>query len=235
MIYRSTPVALVWRHYQKLIPLERMTGTFRFYFLLITCLAALKAQAQDPYENVIQITGVTMTADSLRAVPFASVTIKNQYRGVESSEQGVFSIVALKGDTLVFTALGFRSKEFAIPKDIKGHYFSVIQLMVQDTFYLPETIIRPVPTREQFDYAFRNWRIPDDKYELARKNTDALMLRALARTLPREGRESQAQYQAQLAQQAVYYGQTPPMQIFNPIAWAQFFEAWKRGDFRKKY
>jgi hypothetical protein len=24
------------------------------------------------------------------------------------------------------------------------------------------------------------------------------------------------------------------MNILNPIAWGQFFEAWKRGDFRKQ-
>jgi len=31
-----------------------------------------------------------------------------------------------------------------------------------------------------------------------------------------------------------YYGQRPPMNIFNPIAWKKFFDAWKKGDFKKK-
>jgi hypothetical protein len=31
-----------------------------------------------------------------------------------------------------------------------------------------------------------------------------------------------------------YRGQTPPQNIFNPIAWSQFFEAWKRGDYKNK-
>ena len=30
------------------------------------------------------------------------------------------------------------------------------------------------------------------------------------------------------------HGQVPPQNIFNPIAWANFIDAWKRGDFRKK-
>jgi hypothetical protein len=36
--------------------------------------------------------------------------------------------------------------------------------------------------------------------------------------------------------QKSYYagGQIPPMNILNPFAWAQFFEAWKRGDFKRK-
>jgi len=29
-------------------------------------------------------------------------------------------------------------------------------------------------------------------------------------------------------------GQVPPQNIFNPIAWAEFIQAWKRGDFKRK-
>lgn len=175
-----------------------------------------------------------MTADSLRAVPNVTITVKNKNRGVESEYNGVFALVCYKGDTLDFTSVGFRAKEFVVSRDIKGQYFSLIQLMVQDTFYLPETIIRPLPSKEGFDYAFQHWRIPSDQYEMARKNTDAFLLRALSYTLPRDGRESQARLQQQQANAAVYYGQQQPMNILNPIAWGEFFEAWKRGDFRKQ-
>lgn len=194
---------------------------------------SVTGHTQEADENIVQINGVTMTADSLRAVPGAIIMLKNNYRGTVSNELGVFSIVAHKGDTLVFSEIGFRSKEFVIPTDIKGHYFSMVQLMTQDTFYLQETIIRPFPTREQFNYAFKYWDVPDDRYERARKNTEALMLRALAYTLPKDGAENQDAYQNIQAQQAVYYGQRPPSNIFNPLAWAEFYEAWKRGDFKK--
>ena len=175
-----------------------------------------------------------MTADSLRGVPNVVVMVKNKNRGVESSDKGVFSIVCYKGDTLIFSSLGFRSKQYAVPRDLQGQYYSMIQLMVQDTFYLPETIIRPYMTRDQFDYAFRNNRIPDDQYRIAQKNTDEYILRALAYTLPRDGRESQAAYQQQQFQKSTYYGQMPNMRLFDPIAWGEFFEAWKRGDFRRR-
>lgn len=174
-----------------------------------------------------------MTADSLRGVAGVTVVVKNKNRGVETNHSGVFTIVCFKGDTLQFNALGYRAKEFVIASDLKGQYFSLIQLMVQDTFYLPETIIRPLPQKGQFDYAFKHWTIPDDQYEMARKNTDALMLRALAYTLPHDGREAQAIYQSQQWHDAVYYGQQKPMNILNPLAWAEFFEAWKRGDYRR--
>lgn len=206
-----------------------------FLLLIIIFSTDLKAQSQTAFENIVQINGVTMTADSLRAIPGVVVLVKNKNRGVLSSNRGVFSIVVYKGDTLQFSALGLRPKEFVVPENIEGQYFSMIQLMVQDTFYLPETIIRPYPSREAFNYAFKYEKIPDDQYETARKNLNALTLRALAYMLPKSGAENQAAYQGIQQQQAVYYGQAPPMNVFNPLAWAEFYEAWKRGDFRKKY
>lgn len=209
--------------------------SFSLVIVTLTLATTTAASAQGVYDRIVQINGVTMTADSLRGVPGVVVVVKDKNRGVESSNAGVFSIVVYKGDTLQFSALGFRDKEYVVPENIEGHYLSMIQLMVQDTFYLPETIIRSLPTKEQFDYAFKHWKIPDDKYEIARKNTDELTLRALAYILPKDGRENQAAYQNMQARDAVYYGQVKPMNLFNPLAWADFYEAWKRGDFRRKF
>lgn len=207
----------------------------KLILLIILCIAGKTAVAQVANNNIIQINGVTMTADSLRAVPGTTVLVKNMNRGVYASDKGVFSIVCHKGDTLQFTSVGFRDKEYVVPQNIEGQYFSMIQLMVQDTFYLPETIVRPYMSKEELEYAFRNSKVPDDKYEIARKNTDALTLRAISFSLPRDGRESQAIYQGAASQNAVYYGQRPAINVFDPLKWAEFFDAWKRGDFRKKF
>ncbi len=207
--------------------------TYRFIIVCLLC-CGVTAHAQVGFDNVIQIDGVTMTADSLRAVPDVTVLVRNKNRGVESGYMGVFSIVCYKGDTLEFSCIGYRPKQYIIPRDLPGNLYSMVQLMVQDTFYLPETIIKPLPTKAEFNYAFENWHIPNDQYELARRNTNAYVLRALSFTLPRDGREAQARLQQEQARAAVYYGQQQPMNILNPIAWGQFFEAWKRGDFRRQ-
>ncbi|MGB8194223.1 MAG: carboxypeptidase-like regulatory domain-containing protein, partial [Chitinophagaceae bacterium] len=159
---------------------------------------------------------------------------KGQNRGTVSNEQGVFSIVVMKGDQVEFTSIGYKPKLVDIPRNLDGNQYSVIQLMVTDTVYLPATIIKPRPSKEQFERDFINTKIPDDDIEIARQNTEESKRRILVRTLPADGREA-ANF-ALRNQAAKYYsaGQMPPQNLFNPFAWAEFIQAWKRGDFKSK-
>jgi len=194
----------------------------------------LKAQLKAFKDSIIQISGITMTADSLRAIPAVSIIVKGQNRGTISNSQGVFSIVAFKGDTLSFTAVGFRKKEYKIPVNLPGNSYSVIQLLTEDTIYLSETIIKPYPSKREFEKAFVSMDIPNDMYEIARKNNDQAKIRAMARSIPIDAGGAYGVFMQKQQQSLYYAGQTPPQNIFNPIAWAQFIEAWKRGDFKRK-
>ncbi|MBV7532738.1 carboxypeptidase-like regulatory domain-containing protein [Chitinophaga sp. sic0106] len=194
----------------------------------------LRAQITEFKDSIIQISGITMTADSLKAIPAVSIMVRGQYRGTISNKQGVFSIVVFKGDTLSFSAIGFKKQDYKVPATLPGNAYSMIQLMVEDTMYLPATIIRPYLTKEEFERAFATMDIPDDAYERARKNTEAHQLRALARITPVDGREATNMFMRRQAQSLYYAGQPPPQNIFNPLSWAQFIQAWKRGDFKRK-
>ncbi|MEO5996896.1 MAG: carboxypeptidase-like regulatory domain-containing protein [Chitinophagaceae bacterium] len=206
------------------------------YFLLAAFLVPVAAKAQfgELKDSVVQLYGVIMTADSLRGIPGVSVTIKGQNRGTPSSDEGVFSIVVMKGDQVEFTSIGYKPKLITIPRELQGNQYSVIQLLVTDTMYLPVTIIKPRPTREQFERDFVNAHIPDDNLEIARQNTDASKRRILMRTLPYDGGESAGFNLRQGASKYYSAGQMPQQNIFNPFAWAEFIQAWKRGDYRNK-
>jgi hypothetical protein len=196
--------------------------------------ATAKAQFETARDSVVQLYGVIMTADSLVGIPAVSVVVKGQNRGTITNNQGVFSIVVLKGDQVEFTHVSYKPKTITIPRDMQGNQFSVVQLMVADTVYLPATIIRPHPTPEQFARDFVNAKVPDDDIEIARKNTDAAKRRVLLQTTPGDGGEATRIQFNNIAKKAVYSGQVPPMNIFNPAAWAEFIDAWKRGDFKNK-
>jgi hypothetical protein len=206
------------------------------YFLIAFFIipATAKAQFETVRDSVVQLYGIVMTADSLVGIPAVSVSIKGQNRGTITNNQGVFSIVVLKGDVIDFTHVTYKPKEIAIPKTLEGNQYSVVQLMVADTVYLPATIIRPRPTPQQFARDFVNTKVNDDDIEVARKNTDAAKRRVLMKSVPGDGSEATQIQFRNLANKASYAGQTPPMNIFNPAAWAEFIQAWKRGDFKNK-
>jgi len=193
-----------------------------------------KAQFEAVRDSVVELYGIVMTADSLVGIPAVSICIKGQNRCTITNDQGVFSIVAMKGDVIDFTHVSYKAREITIPKTLDSSQYSIVQLMVADTVYLPATIIRPRPTPEQFERDFVNAKVSDDELEIARKNNDAAKRRALLRSVPGDASEATQLQFRNLANKATYTGQVPPMNIFNPAAWADFIQAWKRGDFKNK-
>ncbi len=214
-----------------------MTKRLRIYFFtcLIIVASIAKIQAQTTVkDSIVQLYGVVMTADSLRAVPSASIIVEGKGRGTLTNGDGVFSIVVLKGDKITFSCIGFKDRTIDIPANLRENQYSIIQLMINDTAYLPATILKPRPTREQFERDFVNSSIPDDAYEIARQNTDEAKRRILINSLPADGREAVNYQMRQQANKYYYAGQVPPMNILNPLAWADFIKSWKRGDYKKK-
>lgn len=206
--------------------------------LLIIAISCIVAKSQAQFEtvkdSVVQLFGIVMTADSLKGIEAVSITIRGSHRGTITNSQGVFSIVVLKGDVIDFTHVQYKPKTVTIPKNLEGNQYSVVQLMVEDTVYLPATIIRPRPSPEQFARDFVNTKVPDDDIEIARQNNSAAKRRILMQSTPGDGGEATSLQMRNIATKATYQGQTPPMNIFNPAAWSEFIQAWKRGDFKRK-
>ena len=205
-----------------------------FLVLMLAYPLVTKAQFEKYKDSVIQLYGVVMSADSLVALPSVSIVVKGRNQGTITNEQGVFSIVVLKGDNLEFTSVGYKPKLVYIPKDLDGNQQSMIQLMVEDTVYLPATIIKKYPSRAEFERDFVNLQIPDDDVEIARRNVSEENRRALIAVYPQDGREAGNYFLKQNARKSYSAGQLPPQNIFNPMAWAEFIKSWKRGDYKKK-
>lgn len=211
----------------------RKLSPYLFFFFFINPFS-VHAQFETFKDSVVQLYGVVMSADSLRGLPSVSIVVKGQNRGTITNESGVFSIVVLKGDQVQFSSIGFKSKNVDIPKNLKGNQYSIIQLMVNDTVFLPATIIKQRITKEQFARDFVNTKVPDDNIEIARSNNSVATRRFLMQSLPSDGREASTQYMRQQSRKLYYSGQIAPQNIFNPFAWAEFIEAWKRGDYKRK-
>jgi len=174
-----------------------------------------------------------MTSDSLAAVPFANIWSLTKNTGTACDYNGFFSFVAGKGDTIQFTAVGYKTARMVIPDTLKDFRYSVIQLLTTDTIYIDETIIYPWPSVDEFRQAFLSLDIPDDDLAVAQKNLQRDQMRELGQAMANDA-DMNADYQTKALAQKIYYaGQYPPMRIFDVFAWKQFFEAWKRGDFKQ--
>lgn len=185
-------------------------------------------------DDLIQFSGVIVTGDSLEAVPFVNVIIEDSHRGTMSDVNGYFSFVAQKGDSITFSALGFRRQGIVLPDTLIEKKYSMIQILHPDTIELSEAVIYPWPTREQFREAFLALELPETDAERAARNLARGEMIQRREHMPADGSEN-FKYQMQNYQNRIYYaGQAPPMNIFNPIAWAKFIEAWRDGAFKKK-
>ena len=199
-------------------------------FLPVTLLA------QQPEEDLIQFSGMVLdgTNEQLIPVPYTNVLIREDGRGTYSDFNGFFSIVVKKGDVVEFSAVGYKSVEFMIPDTLTDDRYSLVQLMVQDTLNLPTAVIFPWPSREHFRLEFLAMDVTSEMQERAVENIAKESLDRMRENVGMDGNENADYYLRQQAKSYYYIGQTPPMNIFNPVSWKQFFDAWKRGDFKKK-
>lgn len=193
----------------------------------------LFAQPPSKDDDLVQFAGVVVSADSSRLLPLVSIRLKNSNKGTYTDASGFFSFVARKADTIMFSSIGMRTVQYVIPSDLNTSKFSIIQPMYEDTIYLPETVVRPGPSPEEFNYYFVRANIPDEYFTRASGNLRQKTLQGVSATLTMDGHENQSYAQQAYTYQYYYQGQLPPQRLFDPIAWSQFFNTWKKDKGKK--
>ncbi len=206
-------------------------------FFLAFISNAIQAQTEaEKASDPVQFSGMVLDGsdEQLYPVPYANILVKDRNRGTYTDLKGFFSIVVEKGDVIVFSAIGYKDQEFEIPDTLRDDRYSIVQLMTQDTFNLPETVVFPWPSRDHFKLEFLAMDVSQELQERAVTNMAQRTLEKVREIVPSDGNENADFYLRQQASNYYYIGQTPPMNIFNPIAWKKFFDAWKNGDFKSK-
>lgn len=202
-----------------------------FFFLFLGYSTSM-AFAQN--DKLVQVTGVVKLSDTSDVIPYMGIFIKNTNVGTLSSESGLFSLLAEKGDTLIFSRMGFAPREVIIPKDWSKNFYTTTQYFIQDTFMLKEVIVQGYMTEEEFDYAMRYKEYNPDINAAIKEHTSKNVITMLMRNMPHGNGEGASLIQRQTEYQNSFYGQQAPVGLFNPFKWAEFYKALQRGDFRKK-
>ncbi|MBN2273432.1 MAG: carboxypeptidase-like regulatory domain-containing protein [Bacteroidales bacterium] len=195
-----------------------------FHALFFTGLAQEK--------NLIQLTG-RISNELHEPLPFSHILIMNSYRGAITNNDGRFSLVVEEGDTVLFSSVGYKRKYLRMPQSMKEPFLQLDIVLAVDTIMINAVEIYPWKSYEEFKEAFVNLKLPTDDMERARRNIALLRTQIIMDHDP-DARENYKHIMEQQYRQTYTQGQYPSYQILNPFAWAKFFEALKRGDFKSK-
>lgn len=209
-------------------------------FILSFCLLCLGSQfrAQNTTvasgTNLVQFSGVVLDQDSLTPIPFVSILIKGTNRGTVTNYYGFFSLVVNPGDELQFFSINHKNRVYKIADTLKQKYYYALQVLTKDTIELKTVDVYPWPSREDFRRAFLALDLKDTDYERAERNMNKETLTYLERT---QGNDAASNYK--VAMQNYYTkvytsGQSPSIKLLDPIAWANFIDAWRKGKYSSK-
>lgn len=206
-----------------------------FFGILAFLTLSSTLTGQEEENNLVQFSGMVLdgTTDELLPVPYTNILVVGKGRGTYSEFSGFFSLVVEKGDTVRFSAIGYKTTDYAVPDTLTDNRYSLVQLLTRDDVNLPEAVVFPWPSREHFKLEFLAMDVTNEMQQLASANVAEEALSRMRSEVRADGNENADYYLRQQARKNYYIGQTPPMNIFNPIAWKQFFDTWKAGGFKK--
>jgi hypothetical protein len=211
---------------------------FRLAFVVaFTLWMGLSASSQTDSltAQVVQVSGLVVTGDSLSPLPYCTVFRSRDRRGTMTDARGFFSLPALTGDTLEFSSVGYVSQQAVIPEGGELARVNLVQPMGRDTVAMEDAFVYPWPSRERFRQDFLALGLPNQGLDPAWDSPmDPMDVYDRLSEVGRDGQSTSSEVLAAQAQQAGYAGQAPPVNLLNPVAWAQFLQALKSGDLRRQ-
>jgi len=195
-------------------------------------------QVSSAQEILVQWTGVVRN-ELLQPIPFAHVLVQKDFRGTVSDPQGMFTIITFPRDTLLISCMGYKLRKIPVPNltyEDSKHYIKDI-IMEEETYMLSEVTIFPWKTYREFKEAFIALELPEDDLIRAYRNIAVLqeqIYNAIASRTASPTANFRDAMNSRTNRMMTYGHMYPTYSITNPIAWAQFFQALRNGEFKKK-
>ncbi len=179
----------------------------------------------------IQMSGIVIT-DSMERVPFTKVVDLTTRRGVIADYYGYYALVVHPGDTIQFSCMGFKKKQYIVSDTMGLESFNLVQVMKYDTIMSDPVNVYPWPSREQFATAFVNMESPNDALKRARKRLTPQEMAFVGALLDSDGQSSYSISQQQFMQQQYTRGQGPANNLLNPASWSEFLKGFGTGKYQ---
>jgi len=114
-------------------------------------------------DSIISISGQIVTTTGISPIPLAHLLIKGKRSGQICDSLGIFHLQLKQSDTLIVSALGFKTKEWPIPFIFDTTLPSFFQISLEKMAYLlKEVDIYALGTWEEFKADFVKLKIKDE-------------------------------------------------------------------------
>ena len=192
-------------------------------------------QTEPKSPNVVQVSGLVVTGDSLAPLPYCTVFRARDRRGTMTDIRGFFSLPALEGDTLEFSSVGYVTQQAVIPVGSAMGRVNLVQPLGRDTVNMADAFVYPWPSKERFKQEFLALGLPNNGLDPAwETNLDPMEVYDRLIEVGRDGQSTSTEVLSAQAIQAGYAGQAPPVNLLNPVAWAKFLQALKAGELKRQ-
>jgi len=205
----------------------------RNWLFLIFLFCSLSGFSQVRDKKLVQFSGIIMNRDSNTVVPYVTITnMTGRDQFFSANYKGYFSFVANEGDTLVFTAVGYKREGIVIPTNLSDNKYTILMKMQQDVINLPGVRVYPWASTDEFKKEFMTLKFADDDLEIAKKNVSRESLSAMMASLPRDGAEMQSfnfqNNHNRLVNKNINQRLANP--LLNPFAWGALIQQIMQGD-----
>jgi hypothetical protein len=208
--------------------LKRLILSYSLKALLL--LTLFLAGGRDLYsqeqERIVQLSGLVMSVDTTQSIFGVHIFDAVRGRGTVSDYRGWFSKAFYAGDTIIFSAVGFKNRSIIVPTT-EGDRFTIVVTLEEEITQLADVEINPFPSEELFKEAFLAMNLNEDQQNVL-NSYDPEFVQRLVRTMPLEG-SSEMNYRYLMDQQFNNLNIGPRTNpLLNPFAWAQFIKTLKK-------
>lgn len=208
-----------------------MTRNLFILLFLISCNSIFSQQYD--IRQFVQVDGI-VTDETNYPLKYVNVISKSLATGTMTDDNGIFSLVSIWGDTLIFSSVGFKPVLVKLPDRIPAPGYSIDIEMQTDTINIGPVLVLPWKTYEEFKRAVVEYVPPEEEL---RKNLEENMaiiesqIYSDIRISPEAGYRYAMQRETE---NVMTRNQTPVNNLLNPFAWAKFMDGLKNGLFKNK-
>lgn len=199
--------------------------------LLIFFASCVFAQQINKEKKLIQFSGIITDLDSNTVVPYVTVTnLSNKKVRYEANYKGFFSFIAHPGDSILYTAVGYRDLLLPVPENLEDTKYTAMIKLKSEVVNLPTVRVYPWATVEDFTRDFMSMKIADDDYIIALKNLSQESMGNLMVTMPRDAGEISSVNFRLNHDRALNKNMVQTNPLLNPFAWGKLLQTIIKGD-----